>query len=262
LSVSAPGNSQFETVKHVLSLLNSAQKPLTFRKLRESAGLNEESLKIALEAALAQGAAFRWPDYRRLQYFWSRSAEVAAREAALETSSKIALSATALAEQARKSVPGFSKKAMEPIVASLLSERRLQKVESFTSGKLLIRPGDSAAYAASARAFVENKFRKSGLDPSALFSPSPPASANALEPLLDAVRSLQPSEGVPVTAQRLRQHLPALSKLEFDKAALELRESQQVFLALHHDPFSLTHPERDLLIDGGEGTFYVSIAIR
>jgi hypothetical protein len=260
--VSAPGNAHSEIVQHLGSLLRSAAKPLTFRKLKDTTGVNEEGLKSALEAAIAQGAAFRWPEYRKLQYFWSRSPEIAAREAALETASKMALSATALAEQARKSVPGFSRKAMDPIIAALVSERSLQKVDAFTSGKLLIRPGETEAYAAGARAFVENKFRKSGLDPSALFGASTPESANAAGPLLDAVRSLQPSEGVPVTAHRLRQHLAALGKFEFDRAALELRDSQQVFLALHHDPFSLPHTERDLLIDGGDGTYYVSIAIR
>jgi hypothetical protein len=80
--------------------------------------------------------------------------------------------------------------------------------------------------------------------------------------LAGAVRALQPSEGVPVTAQRLRHRLPALAKSEFDAAALELRRNRQVFLTLHHDPFSLPQPERDLLIDGGDGTYYVSIAIR
>jgi hypothetical protein len=65
-----------------------------------------------------------------------------------------------------------------------------------------------------------------------------------------------------VTAQRLRNRLPSLTKSEFDAAALELRRNERVFLTLHHDPFSLPPPERDLLIDGGDGTYYVSIAIR
>jgi hypothetical protein len=160
---------------------------------------------------------------------------------------------------------------MQPIIESLVAEGHLQKVGAFTSGKLLIRPGETAAYSASARAFIEQKFRKAGLDPSSFFGSLPPredkpaaltASANAQELLLTAVGSLQPSVGVPVTAQRLRQHLPGLSKSEFDAAALELRRGQQVFLALHHDPFGLPQPERDHLVDGGDGTYYVSLAIR
>ncbi len=269
--MSSPESSAADAVEAVVELLRAAAKPLTFRLLKERAHLDEGVLRSALEMAAAEGRAFRWPDYRRAQYFWSQSAEQAARDAALEISSKLALSQTILAGQARKRVPGFSQKAMQPLVAGLVAEGQLQKVAALSgSSKLLIRPGDSAAYAATARTFIEQKFLKAGLDPAAFFgssapreakpAPLPPANAPAL--LLNAVRSLQPSEGVPVTAQRLRQHLPGLSKSEFDAAALELRRNQQVFLTLHHDPNSLPPPESNLLIDGGEGNYYVSIAIR
>ena len=256
-------------MQHVAEVLSAAAKPLTFRQLKTRARLNEGEIRSVLELAVAQSKAFRWPDYRRSQYFWSKSAEDAARQAALEISSRMALSQTMLVEQARKRVPGFSQKAMQPIVTSLVAEGRLRKVAALSRGTLLIGPEGTAAYAASARAFIEQKFRKAGLDPSAFFASlgsqdekASTASANAPELLLGAARSLQPTEGVPVTAQRLRQHLSILGKSEFDAAALELRRRQQVFLALHHDPFSLPQPERDLLIDGGDGTYYVSIAIR
>ena len=39
----------------------------------------------------------------------------------------------------------------------------------------------------------------------------------------------------------------ALSKSEFDAAALELRKRQQVFLSLDHDPHNLPQQERDFL---------------
>jgi len=269
--VSSPESLKADVVEAVVELLSAAAKPLTFRQLKERARLDEGELRNTLETATAQGRAFRWPDYRRLQYFWSQSAEQAARDAVMEISSKLALSQTALIAQARKRVPGFSPKAMQPIVASLMAEGKLQKVAAFSSsGKLLMRPGDGAAYAASARAFIEQKFRKAGLDPSVFFASSPSrdgkavpnASANAPGLLLSAVQSLQSSQGVPVTAQRLRQHLPGLSKSEFDAAALDLRVQQRVFLTLHSDPFKLPESERDPLIDGGDGTYYVSIALR
>jgi len=280
--MSSPENLQSDAVERVVELLSAAAKPLTFGNLKKDARMDEGALRNALEMATAQGRAFRWPDYRRRQYFWSQSAEQAARQAVLETSSRLALSQTALIGQARKRVPGLSPEAMRPIVVNLVAEGQLRKVGAFSAGKLLVRPGETAAYSASARAFIEGKFRKAGLDPAAFFGslpgslpdpvsaapppredqPAPPAPANAAELLLGAVRSMQPSEGVPVTAQRLRHHLPALAKSEFDAAALELRRNRQVFLTLHHDPFSLPQPERDLLIDGGDGTYYVSIAIR
>jgi hypothetical protein len=268
--MSSPENVKADAVQHVVELLRIAPKPLTFGQLKEQAHMNEGVLRSVLEVATAHGGAFRWPDYRRLQYFWSQSAEQAARQALLEESSKLAFFQTKLIEQARKRVPGFSKKAMQLIVASLVAEGHLQKVDAFSTGKLLIKHGESAAYATYARDLILKKCRKAGLDPSAFFAslmpredkPAPVGSANAPELLLNAVRSLQPSEGVPVTAHRLRNQLSILGKSEFDAAALKLRRNQQVFLALHHDPFSLPQTERDLLIDGGDGTYYVSIAIR
>jgi len=325
--MSSPENLRADAVESVVELLSAAAKPLAFGVLKKNACLDEHALRNALEMATAQGRAFRWPDFRRLQYFWFQSAEHVARQAVLETSSRLALSQTALIEQARKRVRGLSREAMRPIVVNLVAEGQLRKVGAFSAGKLLIRPGETGAYSASARAFIEGKFRKAGLDPAAFFGslpgpqsaalpsasppqpgplsappppaalplpaspplpgslhasplqpgslsalpaspparddqPAAPASPNAAELLLGAVRSMQPSEGVPVTAQRLRHRLPALGKSEFDAAARELRRKQQVFLTLHHDPFSLPQPERDLLIDGGDGTYYVSIAIR
>lgn len=268
--MSSPENLRPDAVERVVELLSAAAKPLTFGQLKKDARMDEGALRDALEMATAQGRAFRWPEYRRRQYFWSQSAEHVARQAVLETSSRLALSQTALIEQARKRVRGFSQEAMRPILVNLVAEGHLRKVGALSAGQVLIRPGETAAYSASARAFVEGKFRKAGLDPAAFFGPQPPrqdqpaapASANQAELLLGAVRAMQPSEGVPVTAQRLRHRLPALGKSELDAAALELRRNQQVFLTLHHDPFSLPQPERDLLIDGGDGTYYVSIAIR
>jgi len=206
--MSSPESLEADAVQHVVELLSAAAKPLTFVQLKNGARLTEAALRSALEIATAQGKAFRWPDYRRRQYFWSQSVEHAARQAVLEFSSKLACSQTTLIEQARKRVPGFSPKALQLIVASLVAVGHLQKVDAFTTGKLLIRSGETAAYTASARAFIERKFRKAGLDPSAFFAslppqedkPAPMASPNAPELLLGAVRSLQPSERVPVTA--------------------------------------------------------------
>jgi hypothetical protein len=60
----------------------------------------------------------------------------------------------------------------------------------------------------------------------------------------------------------LRNHLPQLSKNEFDAAALELRKKERVFLSQHVDPYNISQEDKDLLIDGQDGTYYVAIAIR
>ena len=69
-------------------------------------------------------------------------------------------------------------------------------------------------------------------------------------------------KGVPVSTLRLRNYLPKLSKQEFDAAALELRRKEQVFLSQHADPYNLSEEDKNLLIDGQDGTYYVAIAIR
>ena len=255
-----------EAVQRVTELLKAAPRPVTYAALTKAARISSDELKSALEGATANGGAFRWPDCRKSQYFWSCSPEKAAQDVVLAKAAELALPRTALIEQARKRVPGFSKQAMERIVAGLIASHELQQVPAFTAGKLLIRSGTPSAYAASARIFFEKKFRQAGFDPSHFLSSQPaegaPLTADAGPRILVAIRSLEPVAGVPVSTQRLRNRLPGLAKNDFDAAALELRKKQQVFLSLHHDPHNLPAQDRDLLIDGGDGTYYVAIALR
>ncbi len=242
---------------------------MTFGQLKTAVRLAEPALRNVLETAASEGVVFRWPDYRRSQYFWSKSPDQVAEQQVLAITSELALSRTNLVAQVRKKVPGFAPQAVGRIVANLISDQRLQQVPAFSAGKLLISSGKVAAYSASARAFIQQKFRKAGFDPAEFLTPhssdflTPHSSDNdAAGLILAAVRELEPVTGVPVSAQRLRNHLPTLSKSEFDAAALELRKELQVFLSLHHDPHNLPPQERDLLIDGGDGTYYVAISIR
>lgn len=259
-----------EAIQGVVALLNSAAKPLTFGQLKKAARLGDAAVKEALETAVKQGVVFRWPDFRRSQYFWSQSPDQAAEHALLTLASEEAISRTKLIARARKRIPGFPQNAMQRIVTNLVAGHQLQQVPAFTAGSLLVRSGRPAAYAATARRFIEEKFRKAGFDPAPIFSPPAPApnhieaqpSVDAAAQILEAIQAMEPVAGVPVSAQSLRHHLPALDKRDFDAAALELRRKQQASLSLHHDPHNLPQQERDLLIDGGDGTYYVAIAIR
>jgi hypothetical protein len=262
----------------IIALLQPAERPLTFSQLKGAlnkgakgvARLGDEELKSALESAVNQGAVFRWPDKGRSQYFWSQSPEQAAQQAVLAIAGGEALPKTELIRRACKKVQGFPQKAMERIVGDLVNGRELQQVAAFTSGKLLMRTGSQAAYAAAARKFIEEKLRKAGFDPAEFLRPLasqdalpvPAVSLDAAAQILEALRSIEPNAGVPVSTQNLRNRLPGLSKSEFDAAGLKLRDTEQVFLSLHHDPHNLPQRERDLLIDGGDGKFYVAIAIR
>jgi hypothetical protein len=263
-----------EAAQRLAALLESAPKPLSFSQLKTRSHLSDAEMKSALEAAVNEKAVFRWPDYGGSQYFWRQAAGDAARQAVFAVASEEALSQSQLVEKARKRVGRFSEEAMKPIVADLVRSEQLQKVPAFTSasGKLLIRPRDAAAYTSAARKFMANKFRSAGFDADPFDSPSPsqpttsPAATEALanpgEQLLKAIRDLEPVDGNQVSAERLRHHLPALSKRELDSAAIHLRNAEKVFLHLHHDPHNLPQDQRDLLIDGGDGAYYVGIAIR
>jgi hypothetical protein len=264
-----------DAIRRIVALLETAPKPLTFVKLKQEVRLEDAELRSALEAAASQGAVFRWPDYRRSQYFWSQSPDNAAQQAVLAIATGEALSRTKLVERASKRIPGFSRQAMQRIVMNLIAGHELQQVPAFTTGKLLVRSGTSAAYAASARKFLEEKFRKACFNPDQLFMPqgsqaeacatilpNPTTRNTAADQILEAMRSLEPVAGVPVSAQRLHNHLPGLNKRDFDAAALELRNQQRVFLSPHDSPHRLQAQERDILIDGGDGSYYVAIAIR
>lgn len=139
-------------------------------------------------------------------------------------------------------------------MTDLVAEKQLRAVPAFSSSaKLLVRGNDSKAYFSAARSFVETKIRKAEFDPAAFFTGNSSADdsslnvrADAAALVLEAVRSVEPIRGVPVSTLRLRNHLPTLAKREFDLAALALREKQQVSLSLNADPHSLSQEDKDL----------------
>jgi hypothetical protein len=242
----------------ITATLSRSNKPVSFKNLTKLTKAADEALRADLQQLVNAGHAYRWPDYRRSQYFWHVSPDEKAREAVLAAAVQ-ALSKSELCRAAKRGLPGFSSAALEAIVSTMVAARRLQRVPAFTgSSRLLIRPGDREAYFKAARAFVEKKLRLAGFDPVAESQPKP----DAARAILDAVKALEPVLGVPVSTLRLRNHLPTLTKPEFDAAALELRARQEVFLSLHADPYNLTQEDKDLLIDGHDGTYYVAIAIR
>ena len=246
----------------ILAAVRDAKKPLTFKDLAKRLKAKADPLRAELELAVGAGQVHRWPDFRRSQCFWSFSPEEKAREAILEAAADQALSKSDLSKAAAKHLPGFPVKRIESVLSEMAAASQMQTVPAFTGrSKLFVRAGDREAYFNAARAFVEGKIRSAGFDPAAFFTPKS-APVDAAAQLLEAVRSLEPVAGVPVSTLRLRNHLPQLAKHEFDAAALDLRKKQAVFLSLHADPYNLSEEDKNLLIDGGDGTYYVAIAIR
>jgi hypothetical protein len=255
--------------ERIAAALSGQKKPVTFKslaKLMKAGGKFEAPFRDALEAAVASGEVYRWPDSRRVQYFWHVSPERAAREAILAAAAPCALSKADLSKAASRKLPGYSAKGVEAMVSALVGEKQLQLVPGIAGrAKLLVRTGDRDAYLTAARLFIEKKIRSAGFDPAEYTARNStqvdkPADAAAL--ILEAVKRLEPVPGVPVSTLRLRNHLPNLAKGEFDAAALELRRNQQVFLSQHTDIWNISGEDKNLLIDGQDGTYYVAIAIR
>ncbi len=271
--MSVSGAATAELSERVINCVRAAAKPVTLNgltKATKTRNAEVAALREALASAVDTGQVHRWPDYKRVQYFWHSSADSKAREAVLEVASARALTKTGLRDAATKACRGFPAARMESVISSLVAEKRLTALPAFTgSSRLFAIPGENAAYFNAARDFMENKIRRAGFDPAAFFIGNSSGhdtlaiqAGNAADLILDAVSGLEPVRGVPVPTLRLRRHLPNLGKNEFDSGALELRKRQKVFLNLHADPYNISPAEKELLIDGGDGTYYVGIALR
>jgi len=271
--MSSPAIPQGDLQLRLVDVVRDARKPLSFSSLAKLARVKKaqtEPLRAALDLAVAAGQVHRWPDRGRSQYFWHLAPEQAAREALLTAAATEALSKALLSKQTAKKLFGFPVKRMGSVVSVLIAEKQLHAVPGFAGkSELVIRPGDQEVYFNAARSYVSEKIRLAGFDPAAFFKENFPvhekltnANVDAAALVLEAVRRLEPVKGVPVSTLRLRNHLSSLSKHELDAAALELRKKQLVFLSEHVDPYNISQEDKNLLIDGRDGTFYVAIAIR
>jgi hypothetical protein len=84
------------------------------------------------------------------------------------------------------------------------------------------------------------------------------------EKIWEILPTLEPEKDVPVSTSRLRRALglTQVDKKRFDEAALRLREQRKIYLSQHDHPLGLSAEDRDLLIDGKDGRYYVAIARR
>ena len=204
---------------------------------------------------------FRWPDARRQKRFWSVAPADFVRTQILETASECALPAGELVKLARKKAYGYPEKLVRSTLQQLIKDKELRKYPSFgRESNPIGRAGQPAAYAEAARRFKETidaKVRAEGGGPDV--SVAVIDTIDVGDAILSAMRRLEPSSTAPVSVRELRTSLPAISKSHFDAAALALRSAQKVFLSQHDYPRSLSPEDRDLLIDGQDGTYYVAI---
>ena len=73
--------------------------------------------------------------------------------------------------------------------------------------------------------------------------------------MLEEMRKLEPGWTVPVSIRELRQAMSEVHAAEFDRAALELRNQQRVYLSQHDFPLGERPEARRLLVRDGDRYF-------
>jgi hypothetical protein len=258
-----PGDlRQGDLRERIVTALRSAKKPVTFKALLKRMKAPEEAVVAELGATMESGSVYRWPS--KGQSYWASDPVAQAREAILKVAPVEALSSAELAKRAAKLTDKLPPKYLADHIQDLEREKTLQAVPAFSgSTKLFMLTGAQDAYFKAARSFIESKIAQAGFDASRFFVGSEPATGSDLaERILETVKTMEPVKGVPVSTLRLRNHFRDVSKHDFDKAALELRKKQSVFLSQHADPHNISAEDKELLIDGQDGTYYVAIALR
>jgi hypothetical protein len=257
--------------------LKAAKAPVGYAALRKalvrkSKGVSEDVLKEAISAAVNEGRAFHWGNYRgSKQCYWHTKRDQLLNEKIVESCSGTAQI------QSKVKVTGFTPTSISTAVNELLKAGTLQRYPGIGLEKARIGASPKA-YAAALREFVLKKLDKANVAQEVFFSPSVGAQAAAeLGPrdastrqaglemsarILEALPRLE-RPGLPVASVVLRRSLGIneINKPEFDRAILDLKNERKVYLSAHHDPHGLALPDRMDLIDGGDGRYYVAVTL-
>lgn len=226
--------------KLLLAQLQAAPAPLSFAKLKKQfvnkkAGVTEAHL---LEALAGEGI-FSWPK----KSYWHIDPVISLHSVILALCAKKALKKTEIKVKDRS-------KEVAAAVDQLLLDRKLLKYPALAgTGVLLVTAGASDAYWEYVREVVAAKLKKAGIE-----------EAGLEERLWEILPTLEPELNVPVSCARLRRAMGSVDKRRFDEAALRLREQRRVYLSQHDHPMGLNEAERDFLIDGKDGRYYVAIS--
>lgn len=240
------------TATLIRNTLEASNAPVPLKALAKRTKLSTDELGSILNAEIERRTVHRWPELRRQRRFWHRSPEEVLRESILGIAGELALPAPALSKQVRKAVPGFPAKLIASAIQQLVRDQALRKYPGFGRDKeLLGRSGHPSAYKAAAEAAIQaihEKLAAAGADPEAQ--------------ILAAMTRMEPSSTAPVSVRELRAALTELDGRIFDRTALKLCAEQKVFLSRHDFPQGLSPEDRNGLIDGQDGSYYVAIARR
>jgi hypothetical protein len=229
--------------KEVLARLQAEPGPVTWGKLKKEfagkkSGVSEEELR----EALASDGIFAWTKPKNS--YWHVDPEAQVEEEILAACRKKAMAAG--------DVKGASKKkAVERLVAAA-------KIVMYPAveGKkqvLVAAKGGHDAYWAYVREVIETKLKKAGISEEGLE-----------EKIWEILPRLEPERDVPLSVAKLRRSmgLTEVDKHRFDEAVIKMREQRRIHLTQHDHPLGLSAEERELLIDGKDGRYYVAITRR
>lgn len=235
----------------IRKILEEANAPVPIKTLAKRTKLGTDELGSLLNAEIERRTVHRWPELRRQRRFWHLSPDEVLRNSILGIAGELAMPAAALSKQVRKAVPGFPVKLIASAIQQLVREQALRKYAGFGRDKeLLGRAGYPAAYAAAGQAAIQAIHEKLA------------AVASHEATILEAMTRIEPAGTAPVSVRELRAGLPQLDKEAFDSSALKLRAQQKVFLSQHDFPQGLSPGDRNSLIDGQDGSYYVAITRR
>jgi hypothetical protein len=226
--------------KDVLVKLQAEPAPLSWAKLKKAfvnkkLGVTEADLRSALNGE----GIHAWPKAS----YWHVDPAAQLNAGILAQCAKKALKKTEI------KVKGRGPKDVSAAIDHLITERKLLKYPALAgTSSLLVAEGSPEAYWEYVRDVVAAKLKKAGIEESGLE-----------EKIWQILPTLEPDPTVPVSTARVRRALGAVDKKRFDEAALKLREQRRVYLSQHDHPMGLNEVDRDLLIDGKDGRYYVAI---
>jgi hypothetical protein len=178
-------------------------------------------------------------------------------------------------KRARKLSLGCSQKFVETNVRSLIAEGQLVKARTVGQSELLYAAGATQALITSSLELLKARLLRSGVSEDQLrglslntkavetaAAPSPVVSEDRGTRILEALRDLESTPGMPVTARQLRARVTDLTKEEFDLAVMELAGQQRVFVTRHDHGWALPEADRQELIHDGGENLYVAVATR
>lgn len=231
--------------KEVLARLQAEAGPVTWPKLKKAfAGKKTGVTEADLREALRGEGIFAWAKPKNS--YWHVDPAVWLEAEILKLCGNKAL--------AKIAVKGAGKKETDDALARLVAAKKIVPYPAVEGKKkVLVAAGGHDAYWAYVRETIEEKLKKAGI-----------ADVGLEEKIWEILPKLESEKDVPVSTARVRRSLglTEMDKKRFDESVLKLREQRRIHLTQHDHPLGLGGEDRELLIDGKDGRYYVAITRR